>query len=485
MNFFSFKKINKTFLFYLLIKLLIIKYSNNYIILPFKSTHLNLNLNDNYDKKIYYVDFLLSELNKNQLYSIVPIGNPPKNLEFYFTMDNTLYPVLSGYCPNESISSYNPNLSQNFKNLTEYIVTVGPIINGAIAKDNCSFYNELNLSGMKYIENFEFLVGNYSSSSIELNKNKYCGMLGLYKSSPGGYAYAKNFIKFLKEEKIINSYSWGLFFFDKDKSYNIDSKIQNEYEGFYIVGIEDEDYLKIFKTSNISNVNSIDNNINFKIYFDEPSKSNTNIICSYNSLVHFIVDYNYILADKEYYNNIVKYFFQKYIDEKICEENYSFKVYEGRTKVIICDSSFKKNINSFPNIYFQNKELSFTFSLDYNDVFLESNNKIYFLVIYKEILHPVWKLGKIFMRKYPLIFDQDKKTISFINLNKFENKKDNDNNNFNSKLKEYLLSSLLFIGIIIGLFIGRRIWNKHRKLKANELEENYEYISHNKILYNK
>ena len=214
MNFFSFKKINKTFLLYLLIKLLIIKYSNNYIIMPFKSTHLNLNLNDDYDKKFYYIDFLLSELNKNQLYSIVPIGNPPKNLEFYFTMDNTLYSLLSGYCPNESISYYNPYFSQNFKNLTEYIITVGPIINGAIAKDNCSFYNELNLSGIKYIENFEFLIGNYSSS-IELNKNKYCGMIGLYKSSTIGYAYSKNFIKYLKEEKIINSYSWGIFFLIK------------------------------------------------------------------------------------------------------------------------------------------------------------------------------------------------------------------------------------------------------------------------------
>ena len=120
----------------------------------------------------------------------------------------------------------------------------------------------------------------------------------------------------------------GDIFFDKDNSYNLNSEIQNEYEGFYIAGIEDEDYLKIFKTSNILNINNIENNIDFKIYFEESSKSKTNIICSDNSLVHFIVDYNYILADKEYYNNIVKYFFQKYIVKR----NFHIKHMKERQK---------------------------------------------------------------------------------------------------------------------------------------------------------
>ena len=100
------------------------------------------------------------------------------------------------------------------------------------------------------------------------------------------------------------------------------------------------------------------------------------------------------------------------------------------------------------------------------------------------MINPVWQLGKIFMKKYPLIFDQDKKTISFVYLNKFKNKEKNKKHNYRQKIKEYFLFSLLFIGILIGLFIGRRIWNKHRKLKANELEENFEYIGRNKIINN-
>ena len=481
MHSFSSKKINKTFLFYSLLFFLI-DHSNNYIIFPFKSTKISLDLDD-YSHKKNPIDFLLPELNKNQLFTTISIGNPPNDLEFYFTMDNNLYGILSGYCRKGSLSSYNPNLSHNFHNLTNYVISVGPINNGAIATDNCTLYNELDLLRTKNIENFEFLVGNYVSS-FNRDNNKYCGMLGLYQSSTNAYAYAKNFIKYLKEEEIINSYSWGIFFFDKDKSYNIENNIQNIYDGFYIAGITDEDYSNIFKTENIINANSIENNINFKIYFHESIHNKSEIKCSDNSLVHFIIDFNYIVGEKEYYNNIIKYFFQKYIDEKICEEKFSFRTYEGRTQMIICDLSFKKHVNSFPNLYLYSREFDFTFELDYNDIFLETNNKIYFLIISKDMINPVWQLGKIFMKKYPLIFDQDKKTISFVYLNKFKKREKNKKYNYRQKIKDYFLFSLLFIGILIGLFIGRRIWNKHRKLKANELEENFEYIGRNKIINN-
>ena len=90
------------------------------------------------------------------------------------------------------------------------------------------------------------------------------------------------------------------------------------------------------------------------------------------------------------------------------------------------------------------------------------------------------------MKKYPFIFDQDKKKISFVKLDKFGNEinhqKNKSKNNYSiKKLKDSFLYSLLFIGIIIGLFIGKRIWNKHRKLRANELEERFEYVSNNKF----
>jgi len=35
------------------------------------------------------------------------------------------------------------------------------------------------------------------------------------------------------------------------------------------------------------------------------------------------------------------------------------------------------------------------------------------------------------------------------------------------------------VGIVIGIFIGKRIREKTRKLRANELEDNYEYLENN------
>ena len=136
-------------------------------------------------------------------------------------------------------------------------------------------------------------------------------------------------------------------------------------------------------------------------------------------------------------------------------------------------------MKNFPNLYLYSRELSFTFNLDYNDVFIEQNNKIYFLIIgkNKNKNEKAWRFGIIFIKKYPFIFDHERKTIGFVNLDKFN--KDNNIKRKNKEIKDYFLYSLLFFGIIIGLFIGRRIWNKHRKLKANELEEKFEYIGQN------
>ena len=465
---------------YFLIILFLLSRSN-YIILPFYSTNIKLNLQENINK-FNSLEYLLSEINTNQIFSKIEIGNPPKIVEFYLSMDTTIYSVLSNFCPINSFSSYKPTLSKNFKNYSDYTISIGSINNAALVEDNCSLYIDLNLTKRKNIEKFTFLLGNYSSSDDKSkNKENFCGKIGLYKSFHPTYAYARNFITFLKEEKIIDSYSWSVFFFDNEKSYNINNTIQKKYEGFYIAGIRDKDFLNIFKTTDIISVNAIDNNINFKIYFYESPYNKTEIIFSDNSLVNFNLDYNYIISEKEYYEKIKSIFFRQYLDKKICVEKYSYITYQGKRNMIVCDSSFKKYLNLFPTLYFNNRELSFIFNLDYNDLFLEYEDKIYFLIVYKEMIHPIWTLGKIFMKKYPLIFDQDKKTISFVYLGKFK-KKENDikkENNYVKKYKEYCVYSLLFVGIIIGLLLGRRFWNKNRKLKANELEEKFEYISNN------
>ena len=194
---------------------------------------------------------------------------------------------------------------------------------------------------------------------------------------------------------------------------------------------------------------------------------------------------------------IKEYYFKEYISENICLEK-SLTLSQGfQEHIIICDSSMKKNLKSFPSLHFFNIGYEYTFNMDYNDLFIEIENKIYFLIVGKDMKSNIWSLGKTFMKKYPLIFNEDKKTISFVYLNKFaqkdeqgQDKKKEDNNNHkkddiegkgsnNSSHKYYYLIIIIIIcvtiGIVFGVIIGKKIWKK-RRTRANELDDNVDYI---------
>ena len=468
------------FYMYILIIFASINNTNNYIILPFKSNNIKISFNDDAFDKVK--DFL-SEMNKNQLYTLIPFGNPQKYIEFYLTMEKTIYSVLSNFCPEGTFSSYSPYFSKTFKNLSKESFSFDTIIDGFRVEDNCSFYNDFNLTESITIDSFEFILGNNSSPGYKnMEPDKFCGSLGLVKNPNEYYLFAKNFISYLKDERIINSYSWGIFFFDKEKSYNIDYAIQDKYDGFYIAGISEDNYLNIFKTTNVTSTHSpkTNNFISFdKIYFYDSPKNKTEYLISNDTSSELVLDNNYIIVGIEYYEKIKEIFFNKYLEKKICYENTTVKINEIRYYMIFCDYSFKSYIKKFPTLYLYSRDFSFTFNLDYNDAFFELNNRIYFLFIGKGVSDSIWTLGKSFMKKYPFIFNQDQKTIQFVHLNKYgEQNETHKEKNFFKKIRVYLLIMLIIIAVIVGIFIGKIIWKK-RKKRCNELadEENYEYKS--------
>ena len=476
------------FFFGILIAFLRINKSNNYIVLPLKFNNKKLK---KYNNSKNQVDNILCEMNENQLYTIFSIGNPQKNIEFYLTNEKTFYAILSNYCSEESLSTYNPFLSKNYESIIANLLSVDSISKASKSRDKFSFYIYLNLTKYITIDKFHFLLGNYININ---NKNsvsdKYCGLIGITRYDNDIYYYNENFINYLKKLKLIESSSWGIIFFDKENNYNISEYFIKQYSGFLIIGITEKDYFDIYKTSNIKNGYISETN-HFDYYgykFDKiytHDLNNKEIIISNNTLFEFSLDYNFILSGQDYYEKIKQYFFKKYLENKICIEENSTLISGMKVQLIICNTSIKKYLKNFPDLYLYSRELYFTFNLDYNDVFIEQDNKIYFLIFGKNksvFDGEVWRFGIIFMKKYPFVFDHERKTISFINLDKFNKANNNikrkDKFSF-SKFKEFLLYSLLFFGIIIGLFFGRRIWNKHRKLRANELEEKFEYSSNN------
>ena len=117
--------------------------------------------------------------------------------------------------------------------------------------------------------------------------------------------------------------------------------------------------------------------------------------------------------------------------------------------------------------------MDFNFTLDSNDLFtiFPDNNRVLFNVEFCNNSNS-WILGKPFFKKYQLNFNYEENLISYYvnsNSNKY-NKKNNVKINF----------IIFFIFIFAFLLFFKVVFCKYnRKLRANELEDNYNYISNN------
>ena len=194
-----------------------------------------------------------------------------------------------------------------------------------------------------------------------------------------------------------------------------------------------------------------------------------------------------IKAPSNYYSIIVATFFDQYIKDNICKET----TISGGFKGIIC---YKTKLNAkllyehFPTIYFDNVNLNFTFSLNSNDLFIENNEIIYFVLISQNEKINNWRFGQQFLKKYKLVFNNDKKAIGcFIKSKKESNGEiieDNNNGNKDKKDKKIhygiiilIIGIILFIGEVIVAVVCIKKYNcLNRRKRANELmDDNYDY----------
>ena len=114
--------------------------------------------------------------------------------------------------------------------------------------------------------------------------------------------------------------------------------------------------------------------------------------------------------------------------------------------------------------------MNYIFELNYNDLFTkEKNGEIYFLILFN-LKDSVMKFGKPFLKKYPFTVDNDKYTISLFVEEKAEKK------NYTLII---VLSVVAFVLIALLLFFGYKLLIKKgsTKKRANELDEDYEYVS--------
>jgi hypothetical protein len=355
-------------------------------------------------------------------------------------------------------------------------------------------HNNINISNV-----FDILKNN-SESKFEDDKCINM-MIGLGRSQ---FSLRKDCLSFVdvikKNDKTMKTYAWSIIYF------NNDLKQKNNYDGEIIMGIELYGYQPSIYNEN--DYITINNHID-EISYDYPMYENFEYGILFNSIYFYInnknasenlvkcrlsasmeglfnFDKGLIRSPNEYYLLIKNNFFNQYLNLNICKE-ISLTQYFSRS--IVCDKN-KLNADefykSFPTLYFSHSELSYIFELTSKDLFIEKNNKIYFMI--STYSDEKWYLSEIFVKKYLFSFDQDKKSIGFyktINKNQ-EITTDNGNNNGNSNSQSSI--GIVFLCIGIGLIIinviifGVCLWKKNcgvnRRRRANELkDDNYDYLA--------
>ena len=455
----------KNIIFNFSLFLLLFKEFLNYIVYPLKTLDEN---NKNFE----------SLLSFNSTYTVLQMGTPPKEVNFYFNLNHAQINITDEGCSNYNL--YKRTNSSSFKvaieldesdqdNKTKYLVL-----------DTLIFNFDINLTKILKIEEYPF----YYSSNISRNDTDLCGNIGL-SVMPYYYISDSEQVKYYTDElKKLGAEKYDDFSFFH---YNNQDLLVN---GVFLQ-IEFPDLFHGVKGVSWDHLNYRGHN-NYNLYWEISMKeiyynnvhSKNNIIFEFNPL------FELILGTNDFKSNISNDFFNSYINKGVC----SIKEYNG-LNYFECDSEkfTDKDICFFPTLYIANVHINHIFELNYRDLFIKINNKVYFKIVFpvEKLDYERWIVGKIFMRKYPVKFSPLSRLLGFyiqpnegdINEEEKSDEKNpahisNDNNNKNGKIFIYVIIivvALIFTGL--GLFLGKKIFYP-RKKRANELlDDNYQYES--------
>ena len=407
-------------------------------------------------------------------------------------MDYKMFFIGKGYCEKDSISYYDPEYSNSYSNKSFYSYPFDDLRNMTEGKDICTLFDNFNLNSNVSLNNIRLYYGSMIdlSNSI-IYKDKICGIMGLklHKMQDSFYNNFKNLYETLKDNNITNYTTWTIEFFkDEEKAKN------KNYDGILILGANktyfssrkniEEENIKWFYSSYVSNV--LEWMLSFSnIYYYNSTKGKVDMSTFLKSEINFDLDYYF--CSKQYFENIKDYFFQPYISKGICQVG-RLKEFYLRYKYIYCKSDIKNEISKFPTIYFFHRGYDETFELTYKDLFKEVGNKILFLFFYDPWNPDLFKFGKNFLKKYQLEYDKNNigvlstpsggKNVTPHNTDAISGGEEKSGVDAKQIIWMIVLG-VLFVGIVIGVFIGKKLWDKNRKKRANELSDEYEYKEKN------
>ena len=379
----------------------------------------------------------ITSLVENRIFT--EINMTSQTLIAFFNSEEYAFIMTSENCP--EFSNYYIKNSPSFTNLSE-----------RYASERMILYRDYDLKTKEY--------GYYSKMEVkEYNDKKQCAILGLKMNLPVyEYDRIQNFVKTFYVNENINSYQWTV-------------KYTKDNEGLVIIGDSPLNYDPMFinkkyeehQTQAIGESTTVD----FGIDFNDITFGSKDFEIKH---AHFNHDLGVLLVNKIIYEKIKNSFFVNYLgDKKICSEGWVYEKYG----YIYCDSNkfTDSDIKSLPKLIFKQTNMNYIFELNYEDLFSkQKDGRIYFLIVF-DLNYKTFKIGKPFLKKYSLTVDNKKNLITYFRI-----KEENEDNGYSRIVWIVILS--VFVVILAGTtgFFAYKFIKKKNKKRANELDEDYEYL---------
>ena len=415
---------------------------------------------------------IVNNIKNNGKYINLSIGTPSQIIPFELDSKSQTFSA--------SYELFNRNISSTYKSLSSKEIKIS-------REDAEKGFNSEDLLKIdnKTSKEIRFILG------TKFNNLKYnnLGIIGL--RIPNFVQYQiYPFFQSLKNAGLINSFIWTLKFFDNISLINqiACNEENNNIIGEFIFGDEPSKYENDkykYNESNYYKINPIKTKeiIDWDIEFNDiyiTFKNNKKMDFSGEKLAKIVINFSYMLCPDYFFEFIKNNFFKEFLNHT-CEVKTVDFVYN----YIQCEYNSAFKITNFPDITFVHKDFETSFNLTYNDLFIidKKNNKYIFL-LFARGYNKDWILGTIFLRKFQFIFDEDSKTIGYYRPNVYDNNKENllDVNHSNTIKTIFIIILIIifsFLLIFFGMIIQRKYFNKNRKIRANELEENFSYETKN------
>ena len=402
-------------------------YSSSYISITFK-VKSNITKEDN---------DIISYLLYKGIYIDIKIGS--ENEELSLPVKMRIYPsFISSFSSNIKSKKYNENNSKTYIKLdNKTIKGKEDKLEGYKSLDSFSINNNIKINNFNFILTQNQIID--ESGGIGLKITTSIDDISTFHN-------VSNFITQLKISNIINSY---YFYFN----------FKNENEGLFIIGAEPYEIEP--KNYNKNNSITVKTGINYgrnKWVFSLLNATFNNKQCFIGPSfqAEILSEIGLIYAVNMFRDIVFNDFFY---------QNGCFEKKSNFFSYFYCNDK-DVDIKNFSDVIFTLEDNSKIY-FSYKDLFYNYKGFNYFLIVFGKENN--WLFGQIFLKKYYLVFNSDKKVITFY----FKN----ETNNFNFLIILCILFGLIIIGLLGYLIYFKKLFNLKKKKRANELEDDYEYIS--------